>query len=816
MRWTRLALLCGILVTACSDETRMQTASRVAHPAEATASAMASRVGVARSGAAIASLPDRGTLVAYDTQQPRKRGASTWRAVHLSEAHALHAIGGEIRLEAPDGTPLRLQYERHVEHPDGNWTWIGRAAGQGRGAEVILTFGADAVFGEIRAAGEPLQVTTEGGRTWLVETDSNSVSAPRDATGDGVDALAPPLAALGFEEGGMGTPESAAVASADAEAQLAANIGAESSVASAAEMRTIDMVLGYTSGFAERLGGQSQAVTRLTFMVDVANQALGNSEVDGQFRIARTLQVDYPDATSNRSALFALTGVQCTSTIGGQLPDGGVSCQQTGQPAALAPLINARERYHADVVVLVRKLEYPENQSCGLGWMLGGGRKPITASSANFAMSVVSDSSGTLYPDEGNTCRHETLAHEVGHNLGLQHDRMTAQGSDDTNDDGDLLDPEEYGSRSYSFGYTSEAGNFYTVMTPRRAGQVGYRVFSNPRIDFCGGALCGDAETDNARALEGNIPVIAAFRYPVTMVSGYGDLNGDGRSDLLWRGLQPTSNFVMWFMNGASHATRSSMLSPSYDVVATGDFNGDKRLDVIWREGTSTRLRMWLGSGAGTFTGYWLESTFGAGWEVVGAGDVDGDGKSDLLWRGNTATNNFVIWFMDGASGFQARANTLSPTYRVVGLGDFNGDRKLDVAWRSGSSTRLRLWMGSGSGSFTGYWLESTFGTGWDVVGAGDVNGDGKSDLLWRGSGATGNFVMWQMDGPTRKATRTTTLSPSYRVATIGDFNGDHRMDVVWRAGSATQVRLWLGSGTGSFTGYWLESGRGAGWELVP
>jgi hypothetical protein len=286
----------------------------------------------------------------------------------------------------------------------------------------------------------------------------------------------------------------------------------------------VDLILGYTNGFATRLGGQSQAATRLNFMVDLANQAYANSGVNGRLMLLRTIQVTYPDDTLNRSTLYALSGVTCTSTAStGQhyLPDTGVNCTAVAPPAALQPLLDARQHYGADLVSLVRNYTVPENQTCGVAWLLGGGQQAIDANDADFALSVVSDSSGSLYPSNGNTCRNETLAHELGHNMGLAHDRGYAAGSDDSNSDGNLLDAEEYGRYVDSFGYTTGAGagNFYTIMAVPSPGQTSYRVFSNPRITSCGGFACGvTGQADNARTLGLTMPAVAGFRSAPTSV----------------------------------------------------------------------------------------------------------------------------------------------------------------------------------------------------------------------------------------------------------------------------------------------------------
>lgn len=518
-----VAAILGVGLLVAVD--RPDTGMRMAPQTEATESiSPVAAIGLRQTASAIAAHPDRGQLLAYDRERRVLRsGASTWHPVHISEAYALRAIAESgMTVRAPNGEIIRLRYERHFEHPDGNWTWIGREDGSAPGTETVLTFGEKAVFGTIRQGNADLSLTTEAGSTWLVETDYSRSDSGRIAANE-EDLLIPtgmpnPMAAS--------APEPVPMRASGPVEQIA-SLSIEP--ATAWTPTTVDVVMGFTTGFATRLGGESQARTRLHFLVDTANEAYLASGINAQIRLVRSLQVDYPDATHNRTALFELTGVDCTEQTSGAhyMSSSRWDCTPITQPVGLQPLTAARATYGGDLLVLVRKFEAPEQVSCGSAWMLGGGQSTIDANSAAYGMTVVSDSSGDLFPDNGSTCPDVHLAHELGHNMGQQHDLVTAIGSDDSDNNGNLLDPEEFGRHAYSFGYSTDGtlSDIATIMSNRRPNQTRYRVFGSPLISTCGGAPCGTADQeDNARSMGEVMPVVAAFR---TTQVVFWDANGD-------------------------------------------------------------------------------------------------------------------------------------------------------------------------------------------------------------------------------------------------------------------------------------------------
>lgn len=796
-----MAMMAGLLAAGCSGDPApaVQAASSVPEEVSRAPLALDRRI----RGTKIAGWPDRGRLVEYDRSTPPvQRGASVWHPVRLSEERALRSISrGGMVIEAPDGRPLRVAYERHVEHKDGNWTWVGQRADDKSGAKTVITFGEKAVFGSLATGeGEALQLTTVGGRTWMVQTDAKAIREPAIA-----DSVAPVPAAL--LSAGRSRTETKRIGSAS-DARMS---GGE---LTATATTTVDVLLGYTPTFAARFGGESQAVTRLNFLVEIANVAYAESQVDGRVRMVHAMQVDYPDTTSNQNTLFELTGVTCTASNSGsrRLPDRGFNCSSTPRPAALQPLISAREQFGADLVSLVRTFQSPENGSCGAAWLLGAGQTPIDSESAAFAFSVVSDSNGTQAPDDGTTCREEYLAHELGHNMGLQHDREIAQASDDTNNDSILLDPEEFGALPYSFGHRvdSTSGNFYTIMAVRRAGQSGFRVFSNPRISTCGNFPCGVADqADNARALGQTMPLVASFRTAtVALPKAKSDVDGDGRSDLLW--YRPTDGVLgYWIMNGSS-VTRSAFVpvGGQFRVVASGDFNGDGRLDLIWNRPAGD-MQFWAGDGA-NFAQRQFLATYPLEWTLVGAGDVDGDGRSDLVWH-RASDGRLAYWIMDGANVVRHGNILVGGTWRIIAMGDFNGDNKVDLVWNRASGD-MQFWAGDGA-DFAQRQGFATYPAGWNLAGIADIDGDAKSDLVWHRP-TDGTLAYWILSGPTVTRNGFIPVGGDWRVETVRDFNADGFGDLIWNR-AAGDMQLWQGDGSqfsqrGAFTTY------PAGWELIP
>ncbi len=223
------------------------------------------------------------------------------------------------------------------------------------------------------------------------------------------------------------------------------------------------------------------------------------------------------------------------------------------------------------------------------------------------------------------------------------------------------------------------------------------------RLDMVTGredAGSGARETSvSLSSLAGDGPVAIPSPVAAWQFIGSGDVDGDGRSDLLLGQNMPIvsagsaaynnpsmDGFAYWIMERGNVLRYSLgfLTDPAAPrLAAKGDFNGDGKLDLVWSSlpGAAVPiLRMWLGDGNG-FTVFTVNAP-AAGWNVIAAGDIDGDGRSDLVLRNGEGA---AYWLMDSA-----RIREYSPGFLIPGtdlVGDFNGDGRADLLYLASSGT---------------------------------------------------------------------------------------------------------------------------------
>jgi hypothetical protein len=280
-----------------------------------------------------------------------------------------------------------------------------------------------------------------------------------------------------------------------------------------------------------------------------------------------------------------------------------------------------------------------------------------------------------------------------------------------------------------------------------------------------------------------------------------GDLNGDGRSDVV------TLNFVnntigvrLSNANGTLQGVQNAATGVSPNAVATGDFNNDGKLDVITGN-ASGDVSVLVGNGNGTFQPALTAALppqfppFYTGATplkqipvAVAVGDLNADGKLDVVvgtqtsftvaytgyWGGtyyHTYTQGYVDVLLGNGNGSFGTPTTyaqgsLAPT---VALADFNGDNKLDLMT---TDSQVAVRLGNGNGTLQAIVYSNSYG---QAV-TGDFNSDGKIDIVTgvagalsfvkgKGTGAFENPVMLSQD--------------DVRSIVAGDVNADGKLDLL-------------------------------------
>ncbi len=134
-------------------------------------------------------------------------------------------------------------------------------------------------------------------------------------------------------------------------------------------------------------------------------------------------------------------------------------------------------------------------------------------------------------------------------------------------------------------------------------------------------------------------------------LKGFGDFNGDHKTDVFWYNVV-TGSTSAWLMNGdrVSQYTSYGIVPPGsgWDLKGFGDFNGDGKTDLFWynRIGGSTSAWLMNGDRVAAYPFYSVVPP-GSGWVLKGFGDFDGNGKTDLFWY-NTIGGETSAWLMDG------------------------------------------------------------------------------------------------------------------------------------------------------------------------
>jgi hypothetical protein len=304
------------------------------------------------------------------------------------------------------------------------------------------------------------------------------------------------------------------------------------------------------------------------------------------------------------------------------------------------------------------------------------------------------------------------------------------------------------------------------------------------------------------------------------LVSVRGDINGDGKADLMWRHTSIANAVALWFMAGTADPVGAFLPYPVPPYVqdscyptSVNDVDFDGKSDFVGECGSYRDYFFGLDGASVRFmvgapTGDWSTP--------VSTADFDGDKLSDVMYLHTygdawyalrtTVLDDSSIGYYFGGPNSSPRG--LPAGWVFVATGDFNGDGSADVIWRNAltGETLIQMltvttkvgWNGTTIRNFAAayHYLPWVDGT-WSVAGVGDWNGDARVDLFWRNE-LSGANALWIMNGGTAMGTAMmpTVHDTQWKIATWGDYDGDEKCDLFWRHAVTGDNAVWLMNGS--------------------
>ena len=293
----------------------------------------------------------------------------------------------------------------------------------------------------------------------------------------------------------------------------------------------IDVLVFYTTAMKNSLGGDAQAQTFAQQAIDSTNTAYINSKIRQRARLVRAQE----------------TAIAETGNLGTELS----ALRSNAGATAL------RNTYNADLVAMLSN----SSDNCGIGYLMGGAN-----GNSNNGYTVTS---------RGCAVGNLSFAHELGHNMGSQHN------------------PENGSSATYSFGYGHYVnGVFRTVMSytdPCASGCTRRPYFSNPAVSYNGLPTGIENQRDNARSINSTADAIANYRASGISLT-LNNYNGD---EAIPRLLSRTIGWSSENINGNVKIELSRNGGTNWETLIADTTNdGSEIIRIFGRPTRQARLRI--------------------------------------------------------------------------------------------------------------------------------------------------------------------------------------------------------------------------------
>ena len=281
-----------------------------------------------------------------------------------------------------------------------------------------------------------------------------------------------------------------------------------------------------------------------------------------------------------------------------------------------------------------------------------------------------------------------------------------------------------------------------------------------------------------------------------------GDLNGDGKMDIITASLG--TGDVYWFehLNGQGNFGPPQIIAPNEygaSSVYAVDIDNDGDLDVLSASFLNNRIAWYENTdGQGNFGPQQIIITSPNHMRDVYAADIDGDGDFDVLSA--SRDDNRIAWYenTDGQGNFgpQQTITTAANEALIVYAADMDGDQDMDVISGSYGDNRVAWYENTdGQGNFGSQQIIYDQGIGLKDIALVDLDGDNDLDIVssYHQSTLTPHEILWHENNLNCSGTFAATQvidSSAFAVFNVsaGDIDNDGDMDIMASYGSSIRA----------------------------